>query len=138
MTPVEEISNVVHSVFPDWQVYFYAIPEEVIDNKNVTQVLITESNSDITTYGGNTFNEMALGYRLQVFYGFYEEDLIRKEITLYKALGSAYWNITDSQPRYLDISQTDGQQMIKNIEINKIMTLDELNNKVGSFFIERN
>ena len=55
MTPVEEISNVVHSVFPDWQVYFYAIPEEVIDNKNVTQVLITESNSDITTYGDNTF-----------------------------------------------------------------------------------
>ena len=55
MTPVEEISNVVHSVFPDWQVYFYAIPEEVIDNKNVTQVLITDSNSDITTYGGNTF-----------------------------------------------------------------------------------
>ena len=127
MTPVEEIDNVVHSVFPDWQVYFYAIPEEVINNKNVTQVLITESNSDITTFGGNTFNEMVFGYRLQVFYGFYEEDLIRKEITLYKALGSAYWNITDSQPRYLDISQTDGQQMIKNIEINKIMTLDELN-----------
>ena len=55
MTPVEEIKNVVHSVFPDWQVYFYAIPEEVIDNKNVTQVLISESNSDITTFGGNTF-----------------------------------------------------------------------------------
>ena len=127
MTPVEEISNVVHSVFPDWQVYFYAILEEVIDNKNVTQVLITESNSDITTFGGNTFNEMVFGYRLQVFYGFYEEDLIRKEITLYKALEAKEWHITDSQPRYLDISQTDGQQMIKNIEINKIMTLDELN-----------
>ncbi|OJF04157.1 hypothetical protein BKY29_02760 [Weissella confusa] len=55
MTPVEEIKNVVHSVIPDWQVYFYAIPEEVIDNKNVTQVLISESNSDITTFGGNTF-----------------------------------------------------------------------------------
>ncbi|MEE6705862.1 DUF806 family protein [Weissella confusa] len=127
MTPVEEIDNVVHSVFPDWQVYFYAIPEEVINNKNVTQVLITESNSDITTFGGNTFNAMAFGYRLQVFYGLDEENLIGKEITLYKALGSAYWNITDSQPRYLDISQTDGQQMIKNIEVNKTLTLDELN-----------
>ena len=126
MTPVEEISNVVHSVFPDWQVYFYAIPEEVIDNKNVTQVLITESNSDITTFGGNTFNEMVFGYRLQVFYGFYEEDLIRKEITLYKALEAKEWRIADSQPRYLDISQTDGQQMIKNIEVNKTLTLDEL------------
>lgn len=126
MTPVEEISNVVHSVFHDWQVYFFAIPEEVIDDKNVTQVLITESNSDITTFGGNTFNEIAFGYRLQVFYGINEENLIGKEITLYKALESAYWRITDSQPRYLDISQTDGQQMIKNIEINKIMTLDEL------------
>lgn len=126
MTPVEEIDNVVHSVFPNWQVYFYAIPEEVINNKNVTQVLITESNSDITTFGGNTFNEMAFGYRLQVFYGLDEDNLIGKEITLYKALGSAYWNITDSQPRYLDISQTDGQQMIKNIEVNRTLTLNEL------------
>ncbi|MBU5285544.1 DUF806 family protein [Weissella confusa] len=126
MTPAQDIKNVVQSVFPDWQVYFYAIPEEVINNKNVTQVLITESNSDITTFGGNTFNEMAFGYRLQVFYGFYEEDLIRKEITLYKALEAKEWRITDSQPRYLDISQTDGQQMIKNIEVNKTLTLDEL------------
>lgn len=126
MTPVEQIKDVVQSTFPDWQVYFYAIPEEVIDNKNVTQVLITESNSDITTFGGNTFNEMAFGYRLQVFYGLDEENLIGKEITLYKALESKEWRITDSQPRYLDISQTDGQQMIKNIEINKTLSLDEL------------
>lgn len=126
MTPVEEISNVVHSVFPAWQVYFYAIPEEVIDDKNVTQVLITESNSDITTFGGNTFNEMALGYRLQAFYGLDEENLLSIEIKLYKALESAGWRITDSQPRYLDISQTDDQQMIKNIEVNKTLTLDEI------------
>lgn len=125
MTPVQDIKNVVHSVLPDWQVYFYAIPEEVIDNKNVTQVLITESNSDITTFGGNTFNEMAFGYRLQVFYGLDEENLIGQEITLYKALESFSWRITDSQPRYLDISQTDGQQMIKIIEVNKTMTLEE-------------
>lgn len=126
MTPVQEISNVVHSVFPEWQVYFYAIPEEVIDNKNVTQVLITESNSDVTGYGGNTFNEIAFGYRLQLFYGLDEESLISKEITLYKALESFSWRITDSQPRYLDISQTDGQQIIRIIEVNKTMTLDEL------------
>lgn len=127
MTPVEEISNVVHSVFPDWQVYFYAIPEEVIDDKNVTQVLITESNSDIKTYGGNTFNEVALGYRLQVFYGLDEENLLSIEVKLYKALESAGWRITDSQPRYLDISQTDEQQIIKNIEVNKTVSIDEIN-----------
>lgn len=126
MTPVEEISNVVHSVFPDWQVYFYAIPEEVIDDKHVTQVLITESNSDITTFGGDTFNEMSLGYRLQAFYGLDEENLLSIEVKLYKALESAGWRITDSQPRYLDISQTDEQQMIKNIEVNKTLTLDEI------------
>lgn len=126
MTPVEEIKNVVHSVFPDWQVYFYAIPEEVIDDKQVTQVLITESNSDITTYGNGTFNSMALGYRLQVFYGLGEENLIGKEIKLYKALEGAEWRITDSQPRYLDISQTDEQQIIKNIEVNKTVSIDEI------------
>lgn len=126
MVPVEEIKDVVHATFPDWQVYFYAIPEEVIDDKNVTQVLITESNSDTTTYGNGTFNEMALGYRLQVFYGLDEENLIGKEITLYTALEGLSWRITDSQPRYLDISQTDGQQMIKNIEVNKTVSIDEI------------
>lgn len=126
MAPVEEIKNVVHSVFPDWQVYFYAIPIEVIDDKRTTQVLITESDSAPTSYADNTFNEIALGYRLQLFYGIDEDNLLGKEIKLYKALESTDWRITDSQPRYLDISQTDDQQMIKNIAINKTKTLDEI------------
>lgn len=126
MTPVVEIKNVVHSVFPDWQVYFYAIPEEVIDDKHVTQVLLTENNSSVSEYGNSTFNGMDLGYRLQVFYGLDEENLIGKEIMLYKALEAKEWRITDSQPRYLDISQTDEQQMIKNIDVNKTLTLDEI------------
>lgn len=126
MAPVEEIKNVVHSVFPDWQVYFYAIPIEVIDDKRTTQVLITESDSAPTSYADNTFNEIALGYRLQLFYGIDEDNLLGKEIKLYKALESTDWRITDSQPRYLDMSQTDEQQMIKNIEINKTKTLDEI------------
>lgn len=127
MTPLEQVNNIVHSLFPSWQVYYYAIPEEVIDDKSVTQVLITESNSDVTTYGGDTFNEISLGYRLQIFYGLDEENLLGIEIKLYKALEAERWRITDSQPRYLDISQTDGQQIIKNIDINKTLTLDEIN-----------
>ena len=126
MTPIKQVNNVVHSLFPSWQVYYYAIPEEVIDNKSVTQVLITESNSDVTTYGGDTFNEMSLGYRLQIFYGLDEENLLGIEVKLYKALEAERWRITDSQPRYLDISQTDEQQIIKNIDINKTLTLDEI------------
>lgn len=126
MTPIEQVSNVVHSLFPSWQVYYYAIPEEVIDNKSVTQVLVTESNSEATTYGGDTFNEMSLGYRLQIFYGLDEENLLGIEVKLYKALEAKRWRITDSQPRYLDISQTDEQQIIKNIEVNKTLTLDEI------------
>lgn len=126
MAPVEEIKNVVHSIFPDWQVYFYAIPNEVIDDKHTTQVLITESDSTPTSYADNTFYEVALGYRLQVFYGLEEANLLSSEVKLYKVLESALWRITDSQPRYLDISQTDEQQMIKNIEINKTICTDEI------------
>ena len=126
MTPLEQVNNIVHSLFPSWQVYYYAIPEEVIDDKSVTQVLITESNSEATTYGGDTFNEMSLGYRLQIFYGLDEENLLGIEVKLYKALEAERWRITDSQPRYLDISQTDEQQIIKNIEVNKMLTLDEI------------
>lgn len=126
MTPLEQVNNIVHSLFPSWQVYYYAIPEEVIDDKSVTQVLVTESNSEATTYGGDTFNEMSLGYRLQIFYGLNEENLLGIEVKLYKALEAERWRITDSQPRYLDISQTDEQQIIKNIEVNKTLTLDEI------------
>lgn len=85
MAPVEEIKNVVHSIFPNWQVYFYAIPAEVIDDKHVTQVLITESDSAPTSYADNTFNELALGYRLQLFYGLEESNLLSSEVKLYKA-----------------------------------------------------
>jgi len=126
MIPVEEIKNVVHSIFPDWQVYYYAIPAEVIDDKNVTQVLITESDSAPTTYADEIFHEIALGYDLQIFYGLEEGNLLVNEVKLYKALEENYWRITNSQPHYLDISQTDEQQMIKNIEINRTFTLDEI------------
>ena len=41
MTPLEQVNNIVHSLFPSWQVYYYAIPEEVIDDKSVTNASLS-------------------------------------------------------------------------------------------------
>lgn len=127
MRPVDLVNNVVHSLFPDWQVYSDNIPESVIDDVHVTQVLLKESQSDISTRGDMTFNSMTVGVDIQIFYSVdYDSDMTLTEIKLMKALENEGWSITNSQPHYLDLSQTDVRQTIKNLSINKIMTLEEI------------
>jgi len=127
MRPVDIVNNVVHDVFPDWQVYSDNIPESVIDDVHVTQVLLKESQSDISTMGDMTFNSMTVGVDIQIFYSVdYDSDMTLTEIKLMKALENEGWSITNSQPHYLDLSQTDVRQTIKNLSIKKIMTLKEI------------
>ena len=127
MRPVDIVNNVVHDVFPDWQVYSDNIPESVIDDVHVTQVLLKESQSDISTRGDMTFNSMTVGVDIQIFYSVdYDSDMTLTEIKLMKALENEGWSITNSQPHYLDLSQTDVRQTIKNLSIKKIMTLKEI------------
>ncbi|MFP7153283.1 DUF806 family protein [Weissella paramesenteroides] len=127
MRPVELVNTVVHDNFSDFQIYEDSIPESVINDVHSTQVLLKESQSDISQFGDMTFNSMTVGVDIQIFYSVdYEEDMILTEIKLMKALENDGWSITNSQPHYIDLSQTDVQQTIKNISINKILTLEEI------------
>ncbi|MCT0020250.1 DUF806 family protein [Weissella cibaria] len=127
MRPVDEVVGIIADIFPDWQVYLDSIPPEVIDDKNVTQVLITESVSDVGTYADDTFNMIELGVRIQIFYSLdFDRSMLVTEVQLMKELEKEHWRVTDSQPHYLDLSQTDEQQTIKNIEVNKTTTLVEI------------
>lgn len=127
MRPVELVNAVVHDNFSDFQIYEDSIPESVINDVHSTQVLLKESQSDISQFGDMTFNSMTVGVDIQIFYSVdYDEDMILTEIKLMKALENDGWSITNSQPHYIDLSQTDVQQTIKNISINKILTLEEI------------
>lgn len=127
MRPVELVNTVVHDNFSDFQIYEDSIPESVINDVHSTQVLLKESQSDISQFGDMTFNSMTVGVDIQIFYSVdYEEDMILTEIKLMKALENDGWSITNSQPHYIDLSQTDVRQTIKNISINKILTLEEM------------
>lgn len=127
MRPVDEVVGIIADIFPDWQVYLDSIPPEVIDDKNVTQVLITESVSDVGNYADDTFNMIELGVRIQIFYSLdFDRSMLVTEVQLMKELEKEHWRVTDSQPHYLDLSQTDEQQTIKNIEVNKTTTLVEV------------
>lgn len=127
MRPVDEVADVITSLFADWQVYSDAIPEEVIDDRHVTQVLLTEAQSDVSKYGGNTFNMMNLGVDIQIFYSLdYDKNMLLSEVVLMKHLEDERWRVVDSQAHYLDLSQTDNQQTIKNITVNKTVLVDEI------------
>ncbi|KAA8446936.1 DUF806 family protein [Weissella paramesenteroides] len=127
MRPVDEVADVITGLFADWQVYSDAIPEEVIDDRHVTQVLLTEAQSDVSEYGGNTFNMMSLGVDIQIFYSLdYDKNMLLSEVILMKQLEDARWRVVDSQAHYLDLSQTDNQQTIKNITVNKTVLVDEI------------
>lgn len=127
MRQVDEVAGIIADTFPGWQVYSDSIPPEVIGDKEVTQVLITESVSDVGNYGDGTFNMIELGVRIQIFYSLdFDRSLLVTEVQLMKELEKKYWRVTDSQPHYLDLSQTDEQQTIKNIEVHKTTTLMEI------------
>lgn len=127
MTPVNMIKDVVQKTFPDFQVFTDSIPGEYIEDYATTQVLIKETQSDIGAQGDMTFNTVRVGADVQIFYGTeLDTDMLLVEIKLMKSLEQAGWVIGYSQPRYLDLSNTDVQQTIKIISINNEFTLEEL------------
>lgn len=101
------------------------IPDETIDDVHVTQVLLTESLMETELYGDMTFNAIDAGVDIQIFYSVdFTDDMQLAEIKLMKRLEDENWRTVNSEPHYLDLSQTDEQQMIKNIEVRKVIEID--------------
>lgn len=128
MRPTEEVSQIVSAFRPNWQVFEDSIPKEHINDLQNTQVLLTEFKSDITDYGDGTFNSVVLAVTIQIFYGFnLSESMLLAEIELMKSLENEWWHITSSEPHYIDIStNTENQQTIKNITVEKIVSISNL------------
>ena len=127
MLPTQIIADEINVLYPDFEVFIGSIDEDAINNTKTTQVLLSESDLDNTSFGDGTFNSIHVGVDIQIFYGSnFDDDMILTEIRLMKHLENSGWKITDSQPHYLDITQTDYQQTIKNITVNKIMTFEEI------------
>ena len=76
-------------------------------------------------YGDMTFNAIDAGVDIQIFYSVdFTGDMQLAEIKLMKRLEDENWRTINSEPHYLDLSQTDEQQMIKNIEVRKVIEID--------------
>lgn len=101
------------------------IPDETIDDVHVTQVLLKESLMENDIYGDMTFNAIDAGVDIQIFYSVdFADGMQLTEIRLMRRLESEGWHVFNSEPHYLDLSQTDEQQMIKNMEVRKIIEID--------------
>lgn len=126
---VELVKEVIEaSDFPFDEIFLDSIPKEVIDIEDKTQVLLTESANEPDDYGNSTFISLALGVYIQIFYSNAEDadvDTTQVEIELMKILIENGWLIVQSQEHYLD---PDTGQMIKNLTVQRTMTLDEIAN----------
>lgn len=127
--PVELVQEVIRSSqFPFDEIFIDSIPKEELDSINKTQVLLTESDDSPEDYGNSDFVTLLYGVYIQIFYTNSEDaaiDITKVEIDLMKYLVSNDWLVVQSQKHYLD---PDTGQMIKNITVQRTMTLSEIAN----------
>jgi Protein of unknown function (DUF806). len=127
--PVEIVKEVMESSqFPFDDIFLDSIPENELDSSDKTQILLTESSSQLGDYGNSNFTSLLYGVYIQIFYTNAENsdiDIIKNEIELMKYLVENDWLIVQSQAHYLDPTT---KQMIKNITVQRTMTLSEIAN----------
>lgn len=127
--PVEIVQDIIAaSEFPHDEIFLDSIPKEKEDSINETQVLLTESDNGPKDYGNSDFVTLLYGVYIQIFYTNSEDaaiDITKVEIDLMKYLVSNDWLVVQSQKHYLD---PDTGQMIKNITVQRTMTLSEIAN----------
>ena len=127
--PVELVQAILQtSDFPFDDIFLDSIPKEEIDSINKTQILLTESQNTPSDYGNSQFVQFSLGVYIQIFYTNDPEsdiDTIKSEIDLMTTLINQDWLIASSLAHYQD---PDTGQMIKNLTVQRIVTLSEIAN----------
>lgn len=127
--PVELVQEAItKSNFPYDNIFLDAIPKEEENSIEKTQILLKEAKSGPEDYGNSEFVSFLYGVYIQIFYANTEKveiDMMASEIELMRALMNQNWLITRSQEHYLD---PDTRQMIKNLTVQRTMTLNELAN----------
>lgn len=125
--PTEIVQELIESSdFAFDEIYENSIPLENRDASNVTQILLTESEDMPSDYGNSSFVRFNYGVYIQIFYSVETEvDTISSELSLMQFLESKGWLVTQSKPRMED---PDTHQIIKNLTVQKSMTLSEIAN----------
>ena len=113
--PVEIVQDIIAaSDFPHDEIFLDSIPKEKEHSINETQVLLTESDNGPNDYGNSDFISLMYGVYIQIFYTNAEESFINND-----------WLIAQSKSHYID---PDTGQIIKNLTVQRIMTLSEIAN----------
>ncbi|MEY2386306.1 DUF806 family protein [Lactococcus lactis] len=127
--PVEIVQDIIAaSGFPYSEIFLDSIPSEKLDSSNETQVLLTESDNGPSDYGNSEFVSLLYGVYIQIFYSNAEDsdiNVVQSEINLMKSFINNDWLIAQSKSHYID---PDTGQIIKNLTVQRIMTLSEIAN----------
>lgn len=127
--PVEIVQDIIAaSDFPYSEIFLDSIPSEKLDSSNETQVLLTESDHGPSDYGNSEFVSLLYGVYIQIFYSNAEDsdiNVVQSEINLMKSFINNDWLIAQSKSHYID---PDTGQIIKNLTVQRIMTLSEIVN----------
>lgn len=121
LLPVSQLSGLVDSFKLDWvdKVYLNEIPNEDLDNNDLTVMLLQETDSTPSDYANGTFKGIAMGVEIQIFYKKNLADdfnTLESEIELMQNLKSAGWLIVSSQHHTTD---PDTNQITKTIYVTK-------------------
>lgn len=127
--PVEIVQDIIAaSGFPYSEIFLDSIPSEKLDSSNETQILLTESDNGPNDYGNSDFISLMYGVYIQIFYSNAEDsdiNIVQSEINLMKSFIDNDCLIAQSKSHYID---PDTGQIIKNLTVQRIMTLSEIAN----------
>jgi hypothetical protein len=121
LLPVSQVASLVNALNFTWldKVYLNEIPNEDLDNTDITLMLLQETDSSPAYHANSTFKGLAMGVEIQIFYKVNLADdfnPIEAEIALMKTLKDAGWLIVSSQHHTTD---PDTNQLTKTIYVTK-------------------
>jgi len=121
LLPVSQVASLVNALHLTWldKVYLNEIPNEDLDNTDLTVMLLQETDSSPAYLANSTFKGLAMGVEIQIFYKVNLADdfnPIEAEIALMKALKAAGWLIVSNQHHTTD---PDTNQVTKTIYVTK-------------------
>lgn len=121
LLPVSQVASLVDYFKLDWvdKVYLNEIPNEDLDNTDLTVMLLQETDSTPSDYANGTFKGIAMGVEIQIFYKNNLADdfnTLEAEIELMQNLKLAGWLIVSSQHHTTD---PDTNQITKTIYVTK-------------------
>ena len=107
LLPVSQVASLVDSLNLTWldKVYPNKIPNEDLDNTDITVMLLQENDSSPAYLANNTFKGLAMGVEIQIFYKVNLADdfnPLEAEIALMKSIKAAGWLIVSSQHHTTD------------------------------------